>query len=300
MTRYVSIREIENWVEPTTFQRGLETADRGGILHRVRSDDRIAGEVEGHRAAVRLADPARASCSCRSTRKVPFCKHATAVLVVWSRSPESFRAGALERTPRTKEKGVRTPALEALERLLSELAESGLGTMTEERSARVRAMAVRLRDCGPAQLSTRLVELAGAESPKKFVDRLVDLVFLERSIRAGKSPANPSAADRAVSSVDEVLRRYREWREDPSAPSDLPMVVRFPACVSRSGRLRLRDDAGALLPLDCEDIPLRKLGPLLTTPGVTLFVRVRFEEGSLVARPLSVITDAGTVEITNR
>lgn len=291
MTRSVSIEEIEGWVEPTTFHRGMEVADRGGVANRVRSGDRIAGEVEGHRAAVRLADPARASCSCRP--KAPFCEHATAVLVDWARNPRTFRAGTVDRTARKRE---RTPeALDALERSLSELADSGLGTVTDERLAQLRELAIRLRDGGWTRLSSSVSELAASigrdekDSLRNCVRQLVDLVSLQRSAREGKTPAGSSEEILEVASVDALLLRYREWREDPSAPSDMPTRIRFAGWLSRSGRLHLVDSAGALLPLDCEDVPLRKLGPVLAGSEPAILARVRFDGESLVARPITGI-----------
>lgn len=283
MTRSVSIEEIERWTEATAFQRGMDAADRGSVANRIRSETRVAGEVEGHRAVVRLIDPARASCSCRS--RVPLCLHATAVLVAWARSPETFPAGTVERTRRKRE---RVPeALDALERSLSELADAGLGLVTAERVAQLRDVSTRLRDGGWMRLSVSVAELADSVGREgtEAVDRLIDLVSLVRSTREGKAPRSEEIVD--VASVDDLLRRYRDWREDLSAPLEMLVRIRFVDWVSRSGRLHGVDSAGALLPLDCDDIPLRKLGPALTGAGSSILARVRFDGKSLMARPIA-------------
>ncbi len=100
--RQLELLQIKRWVGETTFERGLDYADRGRVGQAAREGDTLAAEVEGstprgadeparYRVRVDLEPPVpRATCTCPVRR--PFCKHAAAVLIMWQREPEGFAA----------------------------------------------------------------------------------------------------------------------------------------------------------------------------------------------------------------
>ena len=83
--------------DPEELAKGLSIADRGGLKHLARHGNKLFAEAEGSGSApykVQIVhDPEkgyRGRCSCMAARSRPFCKHASALLVLWARDTNAF------------------------------------------------------------------------------------------------------------------------------------------------------------------------------------------------------------------
>jgi len=188
--RTLSIDDVERLVEPGYFERGVGYCDRGRVTETGRWRDRLVAEVlerdgDGHRVFLDVGERVRATCSCRSIRRTPFCTHAAAVLVAWSRDPRTFRR--LSRNPeRPAPAPVRSEdpeAVASLRRMLEEIGEAGLSHLGEERVAALRRLWGGLRTSGFRRLAGRVAEFAARPTP----EALVDLVFAARGAQRASS-----------------------------------------------------------------------------------------------------------------
>src|SRR5580693_3997274 len=86
-------------VDADELRKGTELFDGGGLSHLSRHEGKLFGEAKGSGAVYRVslafgegATNVRARCTCPAAWSRPFCKHAAALLVAWSRAPEAFAA----------------------------------------------------------------------------------------------------------------------------------------------------------------------------------------------------------------
>lgn len=84
-------------VDADELRKGTELFDGGGLAHLSRYEGKLFGEAKGSTAVYRVslafgegAMNVRARCTCPAAWSRPFCKHAAALLVAWSRAPEAF------------------------------------------------------------------------------------------------------------------------------------------------------------------------------------------------------------------
>jgi hypothetical protein len=170
--------------DPDELAKGLAIADKGGLKHLARYGNKLFAEAEGSGSApykVQIVHDAekgyRGRCSCMAARSRPFCKHASALLVLWARDTNAFAVseaapepaaepGGAAKRAKTKTGKVDASALmrqgvEQTLTLVRELALSGITTMSAERIAQVRALAETLRAERLRRMSARLMELAG-------------------------------------------------------------------------------------------------------------------------------------------
>src|SRR5688572_13107364 len=169
--------------DPAELSKGLAIADRGGLKHLARHGNKLFAEAEGSGSApykVQIVHDTekgyRGRCSCMAARSRPFCKHASALLALWSRDMNAFAVadiapeaaaepGAPARRAKAKTGKVDASALmrqgvEQTLTLVRELALSGITTMSEDRIAQVRALAETVRAERLRRMSARLLELA--------------------------------------------------------------------------------------------------------------------------------------------
>lgn len=169
--------------DPDELSKGLAIADKGGLKHLARHGNKLFAEAEGSGSApykVQIVHDAekgyRGRCSCMAARSRPFCKHASALLVLWARDTNAFAVaeiapeaaadpGAPAKRAKAKTGKVDADALmrhgvEQTLTLVRELALSGITTMSQERIAQVRALAETLRAERLRRMSARLLELA--------------------------------------------------------------------------------------------------------------------------------------------
>lgn len=198
--RPVTMSEIGRLVEQGYLQRGAECYERGEVKELARCRTKLFGEVrEEHRATVEIDEFVKAACSCKSSRRTPFCKHATALLIAWAKTPEAFRE--VEREPSAPAKPARmkrgkadiatlvAKGLAELDLLLAELARTGLAAVTKERIAEVKRLAEDLRHYKLRRLAARLAEFHALLSTPSFpladyASGVADLVFMSRAVAA--------------------------------------------------------------------------------------------------------------------
>jgi hypothetical protein len=169
--------------DPDELSKGLAIADKGGLKHLARYGNKLFAEADGSGSApykVQIVHDAekgyRGRCSCMAARTRPFCKHASALLVLWARDTSSFAVseaapempadpgGATKRakakTGKVDANALMRQGVEQTLTLVRELALSGITTMSQERVAQVRALAETLRAERLRRMSARLSELA--------------------------------------------------------------------------------------------------------------------------------------------
>ena len=95
--RPVLVAELRQLVtDPAELTKGTEVADRGGLTHLSRHENKLFADAAGsgpspYKTQLLFADAKLTGrCSCMAARTRPFCKHAAALLVSWARTPEAF------------------------------------------------------------------------------------------------------------------------------------------------------------------------------------------------------------------
>lgn len=171
--------------DPAELGKGVVVFDRGGLVHLARHGNKLYGEAAGgggtpYRVAIAFDDRggARARCTCMAARSRPFCKHAAGLLVAWAQAPASFAVA--ERPPPGEGGGARRRAVrtgktdagalmragvEQIERMVRDLAATGLATVTGARVDEMRTLAGGLRETGLRRMSARTLELANLVEP---------------------------------------------------------------------------------------------------------------------------------------
>ncbi|MEJ7731701.1 MAG: SWIM zinc finger family protein [Polyangiaceae bacterium] len=162
--------------------KGTRVVDSGGITHLARHDNKLFADAAGsdaspYKVQIVFGDGGKVTgrCTCMASRSRPYCKHAAALLVAWARAPEAFAMAEAppqpppgDRTARTAmvKKGkldasaLRKMGIDQAFTLLSELWQTGVATLAEDRAPQVRDLAASLRELGLRRLSARTLELA--------------------------------------------------------------------------------------------------------------------------------------------
>jgi hypothetical protein len=201
--------------DPAELMKGTQIFDKGGLSHLARHGGKLFAEAAGSGSApykpqiVFDEKGIRGRCSCMAARSRPFCKHAVALLVAWSRDANGFAIaeapapseatvdGGARKATRPKTGKVdanalmRSGAAQVLT-LVRELASTGVSAIAAERAAQVRALAETLRAERLRRLSARTLELAslleaaardyGSFDPEPYAEALGDLLLSARRI----------------------------------------------------------------------------------------------------------------------
>ena len=97
--RKVNVGDLRGLIiDSDELAKGTKVFDEKGLQSLARHQNRIYAEAKGsgpapYRVALTFSETSSAikgSCTCMAARSRPFCKHAAALLVAWSRAPESF------------------------------------------------------------------------------------------------------------------------------------------------------------------------------------------------------------------
>ena len=157
--------------------KGAKVFDDGGLTHLSRYQHKLFADAAGsqvYKVQLSFDDKGpKARCSCMAARSRPFCKHAAALLVAWSRAPGSFAvADAPPPGAATdgKKRAVKTGKVDAaalmrqgvtqVATLVRELAVTGVAAIADDRAAQVRALGDNLREHKLRRLSGKTVALA--------------------------------------------------------------------------------------------------------------------------------------------
>jgi len=212
--RQIEPLQIKRWVGETTFERGLDYADRSKVSDAARDGDVLTAEVEGsvprgedeparYHVRVDLEPPVpRAGCTCPVRR--PFCKHAAAVLITWQRSPEAFAAaGEPEEESSTPDgsevskadqrRRARLNELNAVDDMVRELGLGGIAAKGRQWADAIPDMMARARRRRQLRLAAVLEAVhreatappGGDEgfAPRRWADLLADLWFTLEATR---------------------------------------------------------------------------------------------------------------------
>ena len=177
--RSVTIPQLRQLVtDPSELQKGTEIADRGGLTHLSRHENKIFADAAGSGATPYKTqitfgdDKVTGRCSCMAARSRPYCKHAAALLVSWARTPEAFvvaEAPPPSADGRGRKSGVKAAKVDTTElkkkgveqalTVLSELWHTGVAAIASDRADQVSDLATSLRELGLRRLSVRMLEL---------------------------------------------------------------------------------------------------------------------------------------------
>lgn len=245
--RRIDLRELRSIVaDGDELRKGTDIYDRGGLSRLARHGERIFCEAAGsgsspYRVTIAIPAGARptARCSCMAARSRPFCKHAAALLVAWSRAPEAFvvaeappvaeastGGGARRATVRTGKAAtadLHAAGVAQALALVRELAAAGVASAAVDRPEQIRGLAETLRANRLRRLSARVHELAdllGASSRQRgrldalaYATVVGDILLTAR--RLERHLGGETLEDRHV---EELIGR--NWRKTDRTPVD--------------------------------------------------------------------------------
>ena len=209
--RELTIDDIRPLVQPDYMTRGLEVFDQNLVSTTSRYGNKLFANVSGtgsnpYRVSVIFDHQIKAKCTCPAARRTPFCKHATAVLLTWARAPRSFVESETEIDVvqgKARKAGVKKAKVNAnelidkglvdLDKLLVELATSGLSNITTSRCEQVRELGENLRTFQLRRLSAAVLRMGGllelslagrdAFSFEEYNSVMVDIAITQRAVR---------------------------------------------------------------------------------------------------------------------
>ena len=220
-------------VDSAELKKGTELFDRKELTNLARHGGKLFGEAKGSEASpykvtVAFSETSanvRASCTCKASWSRPFCKHAAALLVAWSRAPEAFAvaegpppgaAGEPKKRAAVKRGKVEAADLmkqgvEQVATLVRELGASGVASIGADRLPQLRALGENLREYKLRRLSARTLDLValleagsgarGTLSPLAYTDLMTDLLLTARKLakhEAGGEPLDPRHVEELV------------------------------------------------------------------------------------------------------
>ena len=247
--RRVPVAELRRIItDASELAKGTQVADSGALSHLARFEHRLFAEARGsgkssYRVSIELAErdaDVKGRCTCMAARSRPFCKHASALLVSWSRAPESFAvseeapaeisAGG-SRKKRVKQgkrdaKALMKTGVDQVDTLVRELAVAGIAAVSQERVDEIRALGETLRENRLRRLSARVLEVAdllgratgGEVDESDYAGVLADMLLTAAKI--GRHLGGETLDDRYV---EELIGRT--WRKNDRRPvSGLELV----------------------------------------------------------------------------
>lgn len=212
--RELSMSDLRSVVDRGELSKGQTILDQGGLRHLARTENKIWAEAKGSRGSTYQCsvtfgdrDRLKGACKCRAAWSRPFCKHAAALLVAWSKTPEAFAVteapaggraeddGAPRKRKRAKAAKVDSKELmktgcERVSTLVRELAVTGVGTISSDRLVQLDDLAANLRQLRLRRLAGRTVSLAqqlrrkGPLDPVRHASVLSDMLLTAAKVTA--------------------------------------------------------------------------------------------------------------------
>lgn len=242
----LSMGELKSLVESGELSKGTQLFDAKGLAHLSRFANKLFADAAGsgaspYKVQIVFDDKVKGRCSCMAARSRPFCKHAAALLVAWSRAPDGFAvadtapAGA---GGEAKKKAVKTSKVDAqalmkngveqVATLVRELALSGVASLGSARAEQIQALGASLRESRLRRLSTRVIgmsEMVGVAASgsdtfddAEYAELFTDMVLTVRKLE--KHLAGEALDDKYV---EELIGRT--WTKKDRAPvQDLQLV----------------------------------------------------------------------------
>ncbi|MCE9671801.1 HEAT repeat domain-containing protein [Myxococcus stipitatus] len=234
--------------------KGAQLFDGKQLANLSRYENKLFADASGsgatpYKVSLVFNEPreVKGRCSCMAARSRPFCKHAAALLVAWSRTPDAFvtadapPAGAAGPARKSVKKGkteavdLMRSGVEQVSTLVRELGLSGVASLAADRPQQVRALGEALRANGLRRLAARAVEVAGlleqavartgAFEPPVFTDLVADMLLTARKVE--KHLGGEALEDRYV---EELIGKT--WTKKDRAPAG-PLTLLEYAFTSR-------------------------------------------------------------------
>lgn len=226
--RKVNVGDLRGLIiDSDELAKGTRLFDEKGLQSFARHQNKIYAEAKGsgpapYRVALVFSETSAAikgSCTCMAARSRAFCKHAAALLVAWSRAPESFvvsdapLGGAPgESRRKSVKKGDADPAaqrrdgIQQIGTLVRELGVAGVSTGAGAELESIQRIGEALRENKLRRLGARTLDLAallkGSAARKvpvpatAYTDLLADLLLTARKLE--KHLAGDPIEDRHV------------------------------------------------------------------------------------------------------
>jgi hypothetical protein len=164
-------------VDSDELAKGVAIVDANGLANLARFKNKLYAEAKGsggdaYRVSLTFGEEdaldVTARCTCPAAASRDFCKHATALLVAWARSPEAFAEGdeAPGAARRRVRRGKATPqdlmkqGVEQVVALARDLAVTGVAAMGRDRVPVIEALGESLRTYKLRRLGARTLDLA--------------------------------------------------------------------------------------------------------------------------------------------
>jgi hypothetical protein len=240
----ISLSDLRGYISDAgELTKGTQIADSGALRNLARHEHKLFCEAKGsgqapYRVSLIFGEgrgELKARCSCMAARSRPFCKHSSALLVAWARSPESFVVSdappiadelAKKKTVKTGKASAADLMKQGVDRvatLVRELAVAGIASTGADRVEQVRQLAEGLRENRLRRLSARTLELAqlleaatasrGHVDAVAYADVLADMLLTARKIE--KHLGGEPLDDRYV---EELIGK--SWRKNDRTPAD--------------------------------------------------------------------------------
>ena len=180
--RKVNVGDLRGLIiDSDELAKGTKVFDEKGLQNLARHTNKIYAEAKGsgpapYRVALTFSETSSAikgNCTCFAARTRPFCKHAAALLVAWSRAPESFVVSdkplvGMPGEPKKKavKKGDADPAaqrrdgIEQVSTLVRELGVAGVGSGGGDQLESIQRIGEALRENKLRRLGARTLDLA--------------------------------------------------------------------------------------------------------------------------------------------
>lgn len=192
--RTLSMSDVRAVVDPDEVIKGIRIFDERGLMHLVRTPDKLYAEAQGsgsapYRVAIAFGerDQLKGRCSCRAAWNRPFCKHSAALLVAWAKTPEAFTATETPREDEGRGRSGGGPRVRKGEGAPAEATEAGpagdTGPRKRSRAAAPKPDSSTLMRTGAERVSTLVRELAVTGVGTIAGERVAQLEELSANLR---------------------------------------------------------------------------------------------------------------------
>lgn len=242
----VSPLEVRSYVsEPKELEKGTKVFDKRGVINAARFRNKLFAEVKGsegetYKVSIAFTDIPRdidAACTCPVGvgGKQRMCKHAVALLIAWSRVPESFVVS--EKAPstgtvkvkagKTSNKEIMKGGVEQVITLVRELGTAGVAVVGQDRVEQIRALGESMKENRLHRLAADIIDLASLIMPApagdaepgqrgiipscRYTDLLADILLTAKKLE--KHLAGEPLADRYV---EELIGKV--WKSSELKP----------------------------------------------------------------------------------
>jgi hypothetical protein len=217
--RKVNVSDLRGTiVDSEELVKGAKLFDEKGLQSFARYQNKLYAEAKGsafapYRVSLVFSETSSAikgSCTCMAARSRPFCKHAAALLVAWSRAPEAFVVsdaplGGAPGDPKRKAvkkgsadaKALRSDGIQQVSTLVRELGVAGVGNNAGEQVESIQRIGEALRENKLRRLGAKTLDLAA----------------LLRSSASGKAPLPATAYTELLTDLRLTARKLEKHLE---------------------------------------------------------------------------------------